>query len=110
MPREPEASATPASASGSFPTTTRSAARALGNVISSNNRGVALESTASGNVVAGNFIGTNFDGTAALGNAQEGVIVAGTNNLIGGMVPGSRHVISGNSGRGIAISGNTAVG
>ena len=64
----------------------------------------------SGNIVEGNYIGTDATGTAALGNGA-GVIVADSNNIIGGLTPipgtGAGNVISGN---GVGIGFNFGVG
>jgi titin len=79
------------------------------NVISGNNGdGIDINGTPStGNVVQGNYIGTDVTGTQALGNAQDGVaIFQAQNNTIGGTAPGAGNVISGNGGRGVAVSAN----
>ncbi len=94
-----------------------------GNVISGNtNDGVVLTGNGtSGNAVAGNYIGTDYTGTTAtgtdgnpLGNQGDGVLIengasinvigATTFNGMGGVVPGSGNVISGNRGDGVDIS------
>jgi alpha-tubulin suppressor-like RCC1 family protein len=86
------------------------------NVISGNSGeggseiGVQIEGQeAHSNTVQGNFIGTNADGTAALedpGFTQKGVyIVNASNNLVGGVNPDARNVISGNN-VGVEINGN----
>ncbi|MBI5383588.1 MAG: HYR domain-containing protein, partial [Verrucomicrobia bacterium] len=49
-----------------------------------------------GNRVQGNFIGTDITGTAALGNSEGVFIGWDGQNLVGGIEPGSRNVISGN--------------
>jgi CSLREA domain-containing protein len=63
------------------------------------------------NTISGNYIGTDVNGTADLGN-RHGVIVRGSNNIIGGTTAGARNVISGNEGDGVGIgdfgSGATA--
>jgi len=59
-----------------------------------------LDST--GNQVLGNFIG-NAAGTTSVGNGI-GVLVAGTDNLIGGATSGARNIISGNT-TGVEIAG-----
>jgi titin len=74
-----------------------------GNVISGNgDLGIYLaDSGTSGNVVRGNLIGTNAAGTAALANRSGiGIYGSATGNIIGGAAPGSRNIISGNSGAG----------
>lgn len=49
------------------------------------------------NVVEGNFIGTDATGTSPLPNACGVRVATGANNLIGGVLPAARNVISGNS-------------
>ena len=90
------------------------AAAGEGNLISghSTNIGINTGASASGNIIQGNRIGTNADGTAAIPNAG-GIIIRGTNNLIGGA--GAGNLIAGNSGTGLMITdasatGNTAQG
>jgi hypothetical protein len=89
-----------------------------GNLVSGNDYpGIAFAYTnPTGNLVQGNFIGTNPAGTAAVPNF-EGVIIGGyavggdcngcantaTNNTVGGTVPNSGNLISGNTGRGLEI-------
>ncbi|PYS73360.1 MAG: hypothetical protein DMF73_06045, partial [Acidobacteria bacterium] len=73
------------------------------------NRGSALYAisldTNGGNTIEGNFIGTNVAGDAVLGNNQGVIIQFGSsNNLIGGLTPAARNIISGNSD-GISLSG-----
>ena len=86
-----------------------------GNLLSGNGgNGVTLASS-SGNRVVGNRIGTNAAATAALPNNALGVaIYHSIDDTIGGTVPGSGNLISGNLGGGIfgsyadrvTISGN----
>jgi hypothetical protein len=66
--------------------------------------GIALGGTG-GHTVEGNFIGANANGSAGFANPQNGVTVVTNshNNVIGGMTPAARNVISGN-GTGILIS------
>src|SRR5713226_4048192 len=73
------------------------------------NRGSALYGisidTNGGNTIEGNFIGTDIAGDAVLGNSQGVIIQFGSsNNLIGGLTPAARNIISGNSD-GISVSG-----
>ncbi len=80
------------------------AAPGAGNLISGNaNEGIYLGTT--DNQVIGNFIGTNSSGSTAIPNGK-GITVTGTNNVIGGSAPGSRNLISGNTGVGIELTGN----
>jgi len=92
------------------------------NVISGNGEtGVQLQGDVqgvgtSGNSVLGNYIGTDPTGAAAVGNkVGVGVVVGAQNNMIGGVTPGARNVISGNANLGIGFqddgtSGNQALG
>jgi Ca2+-binding RTX toxin-like protein len=86
---------------------TATAGTGLGNVASGNTlAGIAFQfSGAQSNVVIGNLVGLKADGSAALPNMASGVaIVDGGNlNTIGGTAAGSRNVISGNNGYGIAL-------
>ncbi|WP_293129017.1 SdrD B-like domain-containing protein [Microcoleus sp. bin38.metabat.b11b12b14.051] len=86
-----------------------------GNVISGNNNiGIAiLNQGSTNNLVTGNFIGTNFDGTTAVPNTNVGVVIGGgaSNNTIGGTLPATRNIISGNSnGNGVVLTGAATVG
>ena len=100
-------------------------AAGAGNVISGNagpgplnGRGVEiLGSGTSDNKIAGNYIGVDATGEQPIPNNNTGVIVnqGATNNTIGGTVPGSRNVVSGNGSFGIMIndpgtSGNVVAG
>ena len=76
-----------------------------GNLISGNGfSGVYIGALSSAsNVVQGNLIGTDATGLAPLGNGSAlsggaGVLVAGTNNTIGGTAPGAGNVIAFNVG------------
>ena len=69
-------------------------------------------STVPGNVIEGNHIGTDITGSIALPN-QVGILVAGSNTLIGGTIPGTGNTIADNSGKGVVISsgsGNAILG
>ncbi|MCA9917062.1 MAG: hypothetical protein KC445_03875 [Anaerolineales bacterium] len=58
------------------------------------------------NWVAGNYIGTNLAGDAAIANKWGVAIAFGTaGNRIGGVEPGARNVISGNTDAGVQIEG-----
>ena len=82
---------------------------AAGNVISGNGRyGVVLNfAQASGNIIAGNLIGTNGSGTGAIGNTLDGVYIPSAGNRIGGTLPVSRNVISGNGGAALSSAAST---
>jgi len=74
------------------------------NVISGNNHyGVNIFSATS-NTVIGNYIGTNAAGTAALRNNWGGVNIWAQNNTV------DRNLISGNSLRGVCITGSSSSG
>ncbi len=87
------------------------------NVISGNSgSGVLITgATSTGNLVQGNLIGTDATGMLDLGNAQRGVSIASSGNIIGGTTALERNVISGNDIQGIMINGaaatfNTVIG
>jgi hypothetical protein len=56
----------------------------------------AILVSGTGDFIQGNFIGTDVTGTQVAGNASWGVLLQGTNNVVGGATPASRNVISGN--------------
>ena len=76
------------------------------NVISGNGRnGIELISGSAGNTVQGNYIGVDVTGSTALGNATDGLVIAGSGgNTVGGAEPLSGNIISGNGGNGVIIS------
>jgi hypothetical protein len=76
-----------------------------GNVVSGNNRGIEING-ANGNLVRGNFIGTNAAGLQPIPNTTDGVLLTGnaSNNTIGGAVPDTRNLISGNTGHGVELA------
>jgi hypothetical protein len=60
------------------------------------------------NQVLGNFIGTNAGGTAAVANLHNGIYVqGGTGNTIGGTASGAGNLISDNSSDGLLIAGSS---
>lgn len=63
-------------------------------------------------VVQGCFIGTNVAGTArattTIYNSNRGMTLSSAGNLIGGLAPAERNVISGNGNAAIVITGTTA--
>src|SRR5438309_219009 len=82
------------------------------NVISANgfggalsaNAGVAIGgSAAAGNHVQGNLIGTDVSGANRLGNNTAGVFIAAPGNIIGGVTPAERNVISATNGAGVFL-------
>ncbi|HEX8204339.1 MAG TPA: autotransporter-associated beta strand repeat-containing protein, partial [Isosphaeraceae bacterium] len=82
------------------------------NVISGNERGVALTDGSMGNTIQGNYIGTDVTGTRALGNASDGVWIreGSAGNTIGGTAATAGNIISGNSGFGIRITDRGTTG
>ncbi len=85
-----------------------------GNLISGNvSDGVTIyDYSSAGNVIQGNLIGTDVTGTIDLGNGGAGVGDHGSDNTVGGTVPGARNVLSGNVygvglyGTGTLVQGN----
>ncbi len=83
------------------------------NIISSNTtNGVRLDGAGTtGNVVEGNFLGTAVSGQTPLGNDTGVEIDSGAAaNLVGGVVPGSGNLVSGNLSAGVRISGAGTTG
>src|SRR5262249_4967642 len=84
------------------------------NVISANSSwGVIAEGT--NTVVAGNYIGVAADGTTAQGNGFDGIYVGGPGARIGTDADGlgddlERNVVSGNTFRGIVLTGSGTSG
>jgi len=80
-----------------------------GNLISGNYVGVMLATIAGSsnpNVVLGNLIGTDASGAKSLGNIV-GVYINGASGIqLGGTIPGSANIISGNSSVGVEIYGS----
>jgi choice-of-anchor C domain-containing protein len=76
-----------------------------GNVVSGSQR-EGIYVAGSGITLQGNSIGTNAVGTAALPNVAGGLLIEGSNHVIGGSVEGAGNLISGNGGSGIALSGS----
>ncbi len=77
-----------------------------GNVISGNGAsGIAIfDAGTIDNIIQGNSIGTDVTGMFDLGNFEDGIVIAGGSiNTVGGLVGGSRNIISGNNGSGIVI-------
>lgn len=65
----------------------------------------AISIVGDANTIEGNFIGLTPSGTPISNTADGVVITSGGNNLIGGVSPAARNVISGNGGNGIEING-----
>ena len=87
--------------------------RAQRNVISGNTGkgnlgGVWIGDGAEGNIVQGNFIGSDATGIQALGNAGRGVAIhSGSNNFIGGALPGAGNLVVANRATGIRVISGT---
>ena len=58
------------------------------------------------NRIFGNFIGTNAAGTAAVVNGQGGISINTNYNVIGGLAPLDRNLLSGNAFAGIFLTAN----
>ncbi len=82
------------------------------NVISGNARyGVGFGAGANSNLIARNYIGVDANGDLAIANIRSGVLIQDSrDNRIGGDVPGTFNVISGNSENGVEIRGALATG
>ncbi len=85
-------------------------AHSAGNVISGNGKsGIYIDDGSDMNQVQGNYVGTNASGNAAIKNGQRGIEIEGSSiNEIGGVVPGSANLISGNTWAGIMIEQNAS--
>ncbi len=82
-------------------------ATGAGNIISANaGDGLLIDSGISGVQVQGNYIGTNTTGDIAQAN-NDGIVIGGNNNTVGGTVSGARNIISGNGGDDVQITGNS---
>lgn len=95
----------------------------LGGNLISGNLGSGIELVGQGSslvTIQANFIGTDVGGTLALSNSQDGIFIVDTPDStsssasssfgpisvsIGGSVPGTGNLISGNAGNGIEIIG-----
>jgi titin len=81
-----------------------------GNIIVRNGgNGVSIAAGAANNVLWGNAIGTTPAGRRAYPNRVNGLVIAGSDNAIGGTAPGTGNVISGNAFDGIDLTGRGAV-
>ncbi len=80
----------------------------MGNVLSGNGwDGLQLSNASLNNTIQGNMIGVGVDGITPIGNSDDGIEAAGSNNLIGGPNPGEGNIIANNGDRGIVLFGNT---
>jgi hypothetical protein len=83
-------------------------AAGAGNLISGNaSYGIAVG--AGSTQILGNYVGTNAAGTAAIPNLADGIsIQSSSNNTVGGTTAAARNVVSGNGDDGIEITGAIA--
>ncbi|MDD2990284.1 MAG: cadherin domain-containing protein, partial [Zoogloea sp.] len=58
--------------------------------------------------IAGNYLGTDLSGGSAAGNGIGLFILESGNNLVGGTSAADRNIISGNTGKGLEVSGAIA--
>jgi hypothetical protein len=74
--------------------------------------GVGIELDGNGyGTIQGNYIGVDPSGSYPLPNVYGGVSIQDSmNNVIGGLTPDTRNVISGNTGGGVTISGSSSNG
>lgn len=77
------------------------------NIISGNNNNGIRIAGSNGVVIEGNYIGLTSAGNAALANSQSGILLESQLNVVGGTTTASRNIISGNTGDGVKIDGNT---
>jgi titin len=85
---------------------------AMRNVISGNSvAGIAISTDqgAASAIIEGNYVGTDATGLHALGNGV-GIAQHEGQTTIGGSTAGTGNVVSGNTGDGIAISGDALIG
>ena len=74
------------------------------NVLSGNPVGIHIgDSSVSGTRIQGNYIGTSAAGDQPIPNSASGILLWGTNNVIGGTGAGAGNVISGNGFAGIDL-------
>ncbi len=67
-------------------------------------RGAGITVSGPGITISGNYIGTSANGTSAAGNFNGVSLLDSSNNIIGGLTPGSGNLISGNTSVGLVIS------
>ncbi|NND28110.1 MAG: CSLREA domain-containing protein [Myxococcales bacterium] len=75
-----------------------------GNVLSGNTFGILVgDLSISRTKIQGNLIGTNASGDQAIPNSQTGILLWGTDTVIGGIETGARNIISANGFAGIDL-------
>ena len=78
------------------------------NIIAGNTTNILIQNSDT-NTLAGNHIGINADGTAAIVGSNIGIhLLEATGNRIGGLLPASRNIISGQAVSGVVINGASA--
>jgi VCBS repeat-containing protein len=71
--------------------------------------GVDIVGTGStGNIIEGNYIGTDVTGTISLANYNGVYVNEGSNNTVGGTVPGAGNLVSGNYDDGVQFTSTSA--
>ena len=81
------------------------------NLISGNlGAGINILPSGQGTVVTGNFVGTDVSGSYAIANVDDGLIVYGSDNTIGGTASGAGNLFSGNDNAGILLYETGCVG
>jgi parallel beta-helix repeat protein len=81
---------------------------ASGNTIAGNmGYGVVLDTFADPSTLVGNFIGTDSALASGLGNGADGILINGSNNVIGGASAGAGNVIAYNAGAGVFVFSGT---
>ncbi|MFI5381043.1 MAG: MBG domain-containing protein [Tepidisphaerales bacterium] len=79
----------------------------IGNVLSGNGA-YGAQLLGDSNTVQGDLIGTQADGIGPLGNPYfDGILIAGSNNTIGGVQAGQGNTIAFNYGDGVAVQSGT---
>jgi hypothetical protein len=82
-----------------------------GNLVSGNERGIAVEDGMVDTVVQGNVIGLDATQSTKLGNGDwSGLDVSGPGTLVGGSTPGAGNVIAGHQDSGLVLYGTSAPG
>jgi hypothetical protein len=89
-------------------TTIGGTALGAGNLISGNGDGIDLRS--SNGTVQGNLIGTDVTGNGPLPNRNDGIVIRGSFNNIGGTAPGAGNRVAFNQSNGIRVTEASALG
>ncbi|HKI16902.1 MAG TPA: right-handed parallel beta-helix repeat-containing protein, partial [Isosphaeraceae bacterium] len=70
--------------------------------------GAAIDVRSAGDVIQSNYLGTDVTGTAAGPGNQQGVLVSGSNNTIGGITTSVANIIAFNTGSGVQVDTGTS--